>query len=99
MSRKETVLLVSRAFALLLITWALVDVTYLPEHLFALSHRMSLRSVLATHDYWTSYYLIITVSHLVRLLALSLAAALFWRSGPQAEALFSPQQNNQEPSE
>lgn len=99
MSRKETALLVSRAFALLLTTWALVDVTYLPERLFALSHHMSLRSALATHDYWSSYYLIITAFSLVRILALFLAAALFWRCGPRAEALFSPQQDNQEPSE
>jgi len=99
MSRKELAFLVSRAFALLLITWALVDVTYLPERLFALSHHMSLRSALATHDYWSSYYLIITTFSLVRILTLLLAAALFWRCGPRAEALFSPLQGNQEPSQ
>jgi len=98
MSRKELVSLASRAFALLLTTWALVDLTYLPEHLFALSHHLSLRSVLATHDYWSSYYLMITAFHLVRLLALFLAAALFWRCGPRVEALFSPPQDDQEPS-
>jgi hypothetical protein len=99
MYRKELLLLASRAFALLLTTWALVDVTYLPEHLFALSHHLNLRSALATHDYWSSYYWTITVFHLVRILGLFLAAALFWRCGPGVEALFSLPQDDQEPSE
>lgn len=98
MLRKSSVFLVSRAFALFLITWVLDDVTYLPERLFALSHHLSLRSALATHDYWSSYYWIITTFNLVRILALSFAAALFWRCGPRVEALFSPQPDDQEPS-
>jgi len=98
MSRKELVLLVSRAFALLLITWALVEVTYLPDRLFALFHHLSQRSVLATRDYWSTYDLILTGSTAVRMLALFLAAAVFWRCGPRVEALFSPQQGNQEAS-
>ena len=95
MSRKEMVLLVSRAFALLLISWAFVEVTYLPERLFTLTHHLSQSSVLVAHDYWSSYYLIVTVFLVLRVLALFLAAALFWRCGPRAEALFSPQQENQ----
>ena len=99
MSRKDLVMLVSRAFALLLITWALVDVTYMPDRLFSLFHHLSLRSALATYDYWSRYYLILTVSGVVRMLALFLAAALFWKCGPRVEALFSPQQDDQAPSE
>jgi len=98
MSRKELVLLLSRAFALLLITWAFVELTYLPERLFALSHHLSQSSVLVTHDYWSSYYLIITGFLVLRMLAFFLAAALFWRCGPRVEALFSPKQENQEGS-
>jgi hypothetical protein len=99
MSRKEIVLLVSRAFAVLLISWAFVEVTYLPERLFALSHHLSQSSVLMAHDYWSSYYLIVTAFLVLRMLALFLAAVLFWRCGPRVEALFSPQQGNQEASE
>jgi hypothetical protein len=98
MSRKELVLVVSRAFALLLITWALVEVTYLPDRVFALCHHLSQRSVLATRDYLSSYYLIMTAFTIVRMLALFLASLLFWRCGPRVEALFSPQQGNQEAS-
>jgi hypothetical protein len=99
MSKKELAFLVSRAFGLLLATWALVDVTYLPERLFALSHYMSQRSILAPRDYMTSYYLIITAFALVRTLALFIAAALFWKCGPRVEKLFSPQLDIQEPSQ
>lgn len=99
MSRKALVLLVSRAFALLLISWAFAEVTYLPERLFALTHHLSQSSVLMGHDYWSNYYLIITAFLILRVLALFLAAALFWRCGPRVEALFSPQQESQAASE
>ena len=98
MSRKEIVLLVSRAFALLLISWAFVEVTYLPERLFALSHHLSQSSVLVANDYWSRYYSIITLFLVLRMLALFVAAALFWSCGPRVEALFSPQQENREAS-
>ena len=77
MSRKDIVFVVSRAFALLLISWAFLEVTYLPERLFALSHHLSQSSVLVAHDYWSSYYLIITAFLVLRMLALFLAAAFF----------------------
>ncbi|MGO9865762.1 MAG: hypothetical protein ACLPLR_19325 [Terriglobales bacterium] len=99
MSKKEAILLVSRALALYLTTWALVEITYLPEHVFALSHFMRQRSVLAPRDYSTNYYLIYTVFIVVRMLALFLAAALFWRCGPRVQKLFSPRQDNLEPPE
>jgi len=97
-SKKEIVLIVSRAFAVLLISWAFVEVTYLPERLSALSHHLSQNSVSVAHDYWSSYYLIVTAFLVLRMLALFLAASLFWRCGPRVEVLFSPQQGNQEAS-
>ena len=96
MSKKELVVLVSRAFALLLITWALVEVTYLPERVLALSHHISQTSVLATSlDYTTRYYLLLIIFNVVRMLALFFAALLFWRCGPRVEAIFSHQSGNQ----
>lgn len=77
MSRKELVFLVSRAFALLLISWAFAEITYLPERLYTLSHHLSQSSVLVGHDYWSSYYSIITVFLILRMLAFLLAAAMF----------------------
>jgi hypothetical protein len=96
MSKKELVVLVSRAFSLLLITWALVEVTYIPERVFALSHHMRQGSVLATSlDYGSRYYLLLIVFNVVRMLALFFAAVMFWRCGPQVEALFLQQLSDQ----
>jgi hypothetical protein len=45
MSKKELLLVASRAFSLLLITWAVVELTYLPERLFSLHHHLGQASV------------------------------------------------------
>ncbi|MGA8150320.1 MAG: hypothetical protein WB952_05180 [Terriglobales bacterium] len=97
MSRRELVFLVSRAFALFLLTWALVELSYLPEQVLSLSHAVSERSVLATGDYWSRYHWMLAVLTALRMLALFLASILFWRCGPQVEALFS-QRGSQETS-
>jgi hypothetical protein len=94
MSRKELLLLAGEdGFALLLISWAFVEVSYLPERLFALFHHISERSALASHDYWSSYYLLITVFLCVRITVLLLAAAWFWRCGTRVQALLTSQGN------
>lgn len=64
---------------MLLISWAFVELTYLPERLFALFHHMGQRSVLAAHDYFSTYYLIIVVFNILRMLTMVVAAALFDR--------------------
>jgi hypothetical protein len=65
----------------------LVEITYLPERLFSLSHHVSQRSVLATEDYWTSDYLIITGFLVVRIIALFSAARVLWKCGPRVQIL------------
>ena len=99
MSRKELVLVVSRTLSLLLIAWALVEITYLPERLFSLSHHVSERSVLASEDYWTRYYLLITLFLVVRIIALFIAALMFWKCGPRVQTLFLAQSGGSERSE
>jgi len=96
MSKKELVLLASRAFALLLIVWAASDVTYLPERLFEFLHYVTRRSVLQQHDYLSSYYLLATALIVLRIIALFVAAAAFWKCGPRIEALFTDQQGQHE---
>jgi hypothetical protein len=98
MSRKDLVFVVSRTFALLLTSWALVDLTYLPERLFALAHHISQGSVIARYDYWSSYSLVGTSFLVVRILGLLLAAGSFWTCGPWVQALFSPKEDNQDVS-
>ena len=88
MSRKEFVFVVSRWFAILLGIWGLVDVSYVPERLFSLSHFMNERSALSGHNYQSDYYLIATAFLFARALALFYAAGWFWRCGPRVQALF-----------
>jgi hypothetical protein len=92
MSRKELVLLVSRAFALLMIAWAFVELTYLPDRLLGLVHHLNERSVLTPHEYLTNYYFILTASTVLRMLVFLFVAVLFWNCGPRVEAVFSPPQ-------
>ena len=99
MSRKELLLMASRALSLLLLAWALIEMTYLPERAFSLSHHASERSVLVSEDYWTSYYLVITILLLVRIIALLIAARVFWKSGPRVQSFFVAHSELNETSE
>src|ERR1700757_1232176 len=96
MQRKDLVLLFSRTFALILTSWALAEVSYLPERLFTLAHHISQGSVLARYDYWSSYHLVVASFLVVRVFGLLLAARLFWKCGPRIQALFSPQQRDEQ---
>ena len=97
MSRKELVLMVSRGFALLLITWALLGVTYLPEQVFSIYHHTGQQSVLTdTHrDYWGRYYLLGAAMHILRMIAELVAAVAFWRCGPRVERLFGEESSGE----
>ena len=95
MSRREVVLLVSRSLALLFVSDAFIEGTYLPERLFAFSHYVRQSSVLAGPNFSSNYYLMMTVFLVLRILGYSLAAALFWKCGPRLERLFSPPQEGQ----
>jgi hypothetical protein len=88
MSRKELIFVLSRAFALYLCCWGLVEVSYLPERLFSLAHYTNERPVFADHDYHSSYYLVVTAFLFARMLALFYASGWFWRCGPRVQALF-----------
>jgi hypothetical protein len=58
-SRKEAVLLASRALAVLLTVWALTDVSYLPERLHSFLHYINREAGSSTAiQYWRHYYLI-----------------------------------------
>ncbi len=89
MSKRDAVLVISRGFALLLATWAFVELTYLPERLFSLSRHVGQQSALATtSDYWSAYYILATVLLTFRVVVLLIAVIAFWRCGPRVEALF-----------
>ncbi len=92
MSRREIVLLVSRAIALLQIIAALIDsFIYLPQQVFLLSQRMKLTNAFpGTHAVLGPVAWVGIVSSLVHIVALLVVAVLFWRCGPMIERLFLP---------
>ncbi len=94
MSRKEVVLLVSRAFAGIQLVTALIEATYLPERLFSLHHFGNVRSVLLT-NLDVNYYAKIAdrigvVSLIARIVGLLILTVVFWRCGPWVERVLLP---------
>jgi hypothetical protein len=87
MSRKEVVLLVSRTLALLLISWALADATSLPAEILAVSYSVVRGASLAESDYRARLAWLYLAGNVLRIAALLLGAALFWRPGRWVEAL------------
>ena len=90
MSKREAVLIVSRAVALYLLCWALSDLTYLPERLFALSHHAVEHGVIVTNYYYRNLDILSLAALLVRIAALLIAAAWLYKCGPRVEAFFLP---------
>lgn len=84
MTKKEGVLLASRALTLYLLCWGLSDLTYLPQELLSARHHYG------THDYWLTYYCIELSFRTVRIIALFAAAMWLYSCGKQVEAFFFP---------
>lgn len=82
MSRREIVVLVSRALALTQTVYALVEATLIPERVIWLMHRLQSHSVLVPGTLTGEpefYSLLFT---LLRFVIISSAAILFWICGP-----------------
>jgi len=82
-SRKEIVLLVSRALALTQTVYALVDATSIPERVIWLMYRLKSHSVLESSTLAGEPEFYTLVLNIVRLIIISTAAILFWRCGPR----------------
>jgi hypothetical protein len=66
----------------------IVDVTYLPLVTYSLVHHTGNSGVLVSDGYWHNYYVWDLASHLLRIAALGIASAMFFKSGPRIQALF-----------
>ncbi len=89
MLRKEAVQIASRALAMLMIVWIMVEMTQLPQVVLGLAHHLQQNSVLIPERYWTIYYAAGLSSHVVRMMGLAIAAVWFWNCGPGVEAAFA----------
>ena len=85
MSKKDAVLIVSRAFALYFFCWAADNLTYLPGRIHSLSYR---RSVLYSENYFHWADMISVLSLIVRVVVLLALAMCFYRSGPRLQSFF-----------
>ena len=91
MSRREVVLLVSRAIAILTIIPALVELLIsLPYRMFTIYQQMNLQGRYPSHSVinqlpWT--LLMVSLPHIIALLII---AIFFWRCGPMIERVFLP---------
>ena len=95
MSRKEVVLLVSRAFAAIQLVTALLETTYLPERLFSMHHHAKLLSVLsdsAADNYYRTYDQTGVFSLIARIAGLLILTVAFWKCGPWVERAVLPKQ-------
>jgi hypothetical protein len=90
MSRREAILLVSRALAVMQLIGVLFEVTYLPERFLSLQHHATGPSVLSVSSYdvfWAGYYRVAIGALLLRILIGLLLAVVFWNCGPWIERL------------
>jgi hypothetical protein len=95
MSRKEVVLLVSRAFAACQLATALLELSYLPERLFSMYHHAKLGSLLsdsAADNYFRTYDQIGVLSLIARIVGLLILTVVFWQCGPWVERIVLPKQ-------
>ena len=90
MSKRQIVVLVSRALALTQIVYGLFDATYLPERFVWLAYRLKSHSVFEPRTLTNEpefYSLILTI---VRLAITFGAAVLFWRCGQKVSNWLLP---------
>jgi hypothetical protein len=88
-SKKQLVLIASRAIALYLIFWGLGNLANVPVLVFAIFHYARLPGS-AGADYLYSYHAIQLSSHAVLSIGLLLAAVWTYRCGPTIERFLSP---------
>jgi hypothetical protein len=87
MTRREIVVLVSRALAIIQLMTAVIEITYLPLSLFSLFHHLFPLQSSPFGDYWSRYYMEALLALIARIAILLLAALLLWKCGPKVEAL------------
>jgi hypothetical protein len=101
MSRKEAVLLVSRALAVIQFVTALLDITHLPEWLMSLHHHERLIEALGisnTDEYWRSYDQVGVAFLFARIAGLLVLTLVFWNCGPWFERVLLPKRSSQNDS-
>ena len=95
MSRREIIVLVSRALAIIQIVTALLELTGLPQELLGLFHHILPIQKPVFGDYWSRYYMEAVLSLIARIAICSFAALLFWGCGPKIEKFLMPSERGE----
>jgi len=90
MSKREIVVLVSRALAVIQIITALLEVTGLPQELLSLFHHIFPVQAPVFGDYWSRYYMEAVLALIARIAICTFAAWLLWKCGPDMERFLLP---------
>jgi hypothetical protein len=90
MTRREIVVLVSRALAIIQLMSALIEITYIPDYLLNLFHHIIPLQFPFFGDYWSRYYMEALLALVARVAILLLAALLLWKCGPKIEQMLLP---------
>jgi hypothetical protein len=99
MTRKEAVLLVSRALAIIQLISAIIESSYLPDRFISLYHytvRINGASVSQPDNYLRSYYQLIIAFIFMRIALLLVFAFLLWNCRPWIERILLPKCEDQE---
>lgn len=90
MTRREIVVLVSRAIAVIQWMSALIEITYLPAYLLNLFHHLSPLEAPYFGDYWSRYYMEELLALIARISILLLAGLTLWKCSPKIEERLLP---------
>lgn len=101
MSRREAVLLVSRALAMIQLITAFLEITTLPDRLISLHHytsRISASGATQSDYYFKSLDQLGIAFMFARIAGLLLFAFFFWNCGPWIERILMPKPETQDQS-
>ena len=90
MSSKDTVILASRTLAVLLMVWALSEISSLPGNLYSFLHYASQDRLSSGFEYYRHLHLIALGFLFIRILGFSLVARWLFKGGPEIEELLLP---------
>ena len=90
MTKKEAVRLASRTLALLLVVWALSDLSYIPTIAFSLSRYRIDTPLTPMQQHNQTYYLVQLALYIIRGAGYFASAVWLYRCGPSVEAFLSP---------
>jgi hypothetical protein len=91
MSKKDAVIIASRALSVVLTIWALAEISALPEMVYAFRHYAEqLPTSSAYVDYWHHHYLMGLGFLITRIIGYSLMARWLYKGGPEVMELLLP---------